>query len=383
MVSGKAKPLGTGQPLDRAYADEKGRLFFYDNAKFILIFLVVLGHLIEPFRTSGQGSAMFLFAWRIINTLHMPAMIFISGFFAKKYIRPDGSFNVQRPFTYMVYYLVAEIVFGALEVYVLGVEITKSILQPRSALWFLMCLAWWYLLLPAINKIEPKYMLTIAVVVGVFIGYDSQISNFLAFSRMMTHFPFFLMGYYISSEKMQFVLTKKAKILSLPVLLLSVGSIVVIMFLFRSSGPFDFNINWIISCDKSYFKVFKNKGISPVFWFLPRVWFYLCAVGLGFSFLAWVPRKKTFFTKLGARTLGPYILHMLIIFLYRSDKFAWATYDWFKYEWLGWKNIFVLRIIMIPAAFLLTLLLSQYPFYWPFEMLGKIKIKKILKKETD
>lgn len=380
MIS-KTANAPISKPLDRAYADEKGRLFFYDNAKFLLVFLVILGHAIEPFRSSGEGSALFLFMWRIINTLHMPAMIFISGFFAKKYIRPDGSFNVQRPFTYMLYYFVAEVTFGAFETFVTHDEITKSILQPRPALWFLMCLSWWYLLLPVINKIEPKYMITVSVVVGIFIGYDSSISNFLAFSRMITHFPFFLFGYYISGDKMQFLLTKKAKLMSVPVLLLSVGSIVAIMFLFRSSGPFDFNINWIMTCDKSYFRIFKNKGVSPMFWFIPRIWFYLCAAGLGFSFLTWVPKKKIFFTKLGARTMGPYILHMLINFMYKTSGFGWATFDWFKYEWFGWKSLLVLRLLMIPATFLLTVLLSQYPFYWPFEMLGKIKIKKFLKKE--
>ena len=221
MIS-KTANAPISKPLDRAYADEKGRLFFYDNAKFLLVFLVILGHAIEPFRSSGEGSALFLFMWRIINTLHMPAMIFISGFFAKKYIRPDGSFNVQRPFTYMLYYFVAEVTFGAFETFVTHDEITKSILQPRPALWFLMCLSWWYLLLPVINKIEPKYMITVSVVVGIFIGYDSSISNFLAFSRMITHFPFFLFGYYISGDKMQFLLTKKAKLMSVPVLLLHV-----------------------------------------------------------------------------------------------------------------------------------------------------------------
>ena len=37
-VASKPSPL----VKDIKYADEKGRLYFYDNAKFILIFLVVL-----------------------------------------------------------------------------------------------------------------------------------------------------------------------------------------------------------------------------------------------------------------------------------------------------------------------------------------------------
>ncbi len=107
LFTKKSGNPAAGPVLDKRYADAQGRLYFYDNAKFILIFLVVLGHAISPFKSNGPGHEFFYFLWRIINALHMPCLIFISGFFAKKYIRPDGSINVQRPFTYIIYYLVA------------------------------------------------------------------------------------------------------------------------------------------------------------------------------------------------------------------------------------------------------------------------------------
>ncbi|MBQ4105734.1 MAG: acyltransferase family protein [Clostridia bacterium] len=373
-----------GAMIDSRYADEKGRLYFYDNAKFILIFLVVLAHAISPFSEfgdAGDGRQFFLYLWRIINTLHMPCMIFISGFFAKKYIRPDGSINVQRPFTYMVYYMAAQITVAAFEVFVMNTSVAKSVLNPRSSLWFLVCLIWWYLLLPVVDKIEPRYMLVIAILAGLLIGYDEKVSNLMAMSRMVVHFPFFLFGYYVSGEQMQKLHTKKAKIISVPVLLAALGSIAVIMVLFRSEGPLDFSINSFITCDKSYFKIFNDTGINPVFWFLPRVWFYLCAFALGFSFLVWVPRKKNIFTHYGTRTLAVYILHRYLYLAYRG--FEWYTFDWFKYEWFGWKNILTLRLLMMVVAFIITVVLSTYPCYWPFEMLGKIKITKLLKKPKE
>ena len=379
-LSIKSKDAPPADKLDSRYADSKGRLYFYDNAKFILIFLVVLAHATSPFKESGPGYMAFHFMWRIINTLHMPCLIFISGFFAKKYIRPDGSINVQRPFTYIVYYLAAQFTVGAFEVFVLGNSIAKSVLAPRSSLWFLVCLIWWYILLPLVDKIDPGKMMVIAVLAGLLIGYDEKVSNFMAMSRVITHFPFFLFGYYVSGDQMQRLFTKKSKLISLPVMIVSLGSIALIMYLFSASGPFKFSINSFITCDKSYFTIFKDKGVNPLFWFLPRVWFYLCAAGLSYSFLVWVPRKKTFFTKYGARTLAVYILHR---YLYLAHlEYKWADFDWFKYEWFGWKNIMVLRIAMIFVSFAITVVLSLYPFYWPFEMLGKIKVKKLLKKEN-
>ncbi len=378
----KTVAVPAGKALDSRYADEKGRLYFYDNAKFILIFLVVFAHAITPFMTNGAGHEFFLFLWRIINVLHMPCLIFISGFFAKKYIRPDGSFNVQRPFMYMLYYFVAQVLFSLYEIYILNNNISKSILEPRASLWFLACLSWWYLLLPVIDKIDPKKMMVIAILAGLLIGYDAKVSNFLAVSRMITHFPFFLFGYYITGEKMQVLFSTRARLWSVLFATLSIGSIVASMFLFSESGLFNFNINGIITCANSYFKIFNNKGINPVFWFLPRVWFYMCAAGLIFSFLVWVPRQKNVFTKFGARTLAPYILHGPLFFAYDTGVgFGWASFDWFKYEWFGWKNIAVLRISMVAVAFLVAVIFSLYPFYWPFEMLGKIKVTKILKKK--
>ncbi len=362
-----------GSMLDSRYADEKGRLYFYDNAKFILIFLVVLAHAISPFKSGGDGHVLFHYLWRVINTLHMPCLIFISGFFAKKYIRPDGSINVQRPFTYIVYYVAAQIAVGAFEVFVLKYSISKSFLAPRSSLWFLVCLIWWYLLLPVIDKIDPKKMMVIAVVAGLLFGYDEKISNFMAISRVITHFPFFLFGYYLTQDKMDKLFTKKARLISIPVLAAALGSVALIMYLFSyDAGVFDFDINKFITCDTSYFRIFEDKGISPVFWLLPRVWFYACAAALSFGFLVWVPRKKNIFTVFGARTLAVYILHRFLYLAYlEKGGFGWCNYF----------DTFGLRLLMIVIAFGITVVLSLYPCYWPFQMLGKIKVKGLLKKQ--
>lgn len=370
-----------GPVLDKRYADAHGRLYFYDNAKFILIFLVVLGHAISPFKSGGPGHEFFYFLWRTINALHMPCLIFISGFFAKKYIRPDGSINVQRPFTYIIYYLVAQFAVGAFEVYVQGDVISKSVLTPRSSLWFLMCLIWWYLFLPIIDKFDPRKMMVIAILAGLIFGYDAKISNFVAMSRMITHFPFFLFGYYITGEHMQVLFTKKAKLISIPVIILSVGFLVFLNLISADSDTLKYIINRFVVCDKSYFEIFKGTDVNPVFWFMPRIVFYITAAALCFSLLAWVPGKKTFFTKFGARTMAVYILHRFVYLLYK--QYDWADFDWFKYEWFGWKNILVLRIAMIVVVFLVTVVLSFYPCYWPFKMLGKIKINKLLKKQDN
>ena len=360
------------------YRDAKGREYFYDNAKFILIFLVVLGHAISPYSEMRDLTMHypFLFLWRMINTLHMPCFIFISGFLAKKYIGADGSINVQRPFTYIVYYLAAQFTVGAFEVMVLGNSVSKSVLSPRSSLWFLVCLIWWYLLLPVIDKIDPKVMLPVAIVFALLIGYDDKVSNLMAISRMIVHFPFFLTGYYISSGKMQLLFTKKAKLWSIPALVLVLATQLLVLYLFRPDGQFSFSINSFLTCDRSYYKIFDGHDISPVFWFIPRVWFYLSAAMLSFVFLVWVPKRKNIFTAFGARTLAPYILHRYLYLAYRP--FKWYTLEFLPFE----VAPEVAGIIMIFVSFALTVVLSLYPFYLPFELLGRVSIKPFLKKTS-
>lgn len=354
------------------YRDEKGREYFFDNAKFILIFLVVVAHLASPHK-SIKGNTMndqYMLLWRVINTLHMPGLIFISGYFAKKYIRPDGSINVQRPFTYIVFYLVCQVTVAMFERRVLGDNIVTSALSPRSSLWFLVCLIWWYMLLPVIDKIDRKTMLVVAFAVGIAVGYDEKASNLMANCRMITHFPFFLLGYYLTGDKMQFLHTKKAKMLSIPIFVLAILTQMVFFYLCKPSADHYFNINSVITCDRSYLSVFKDSGIRPALWCLARIWFYACALALIFVFLTWVPKKKNIFTKFGARTMAPYIMHR---YLY----LAYLEFKWYDFAWLGITvKPEIAGLLAIAAAAVVTIIFSLRAFYLPFELLSKISVKK-------
>ena len=53
---------------------------YFDNAKLLLIFLVVFGHIIQHLKSSIP-LADVLYQW--VYLFHMPAFVFVSGFFAK------------------------------------------------------------------------------------------------------------------------------------------------------------------------------------------------------------------------------------------------------------------------------------------------------------
>ncbi len=175
--------------INLKYYDEKGRDYYFDNAKFILIFLVVLAHFISPLKQQHRSLDML---WMVINTLHMPCLIIISGYFAKSYIRDDGTFNIQRPFRLIVYYLFAQITVSAFEFFILKTpNMTLGIFGARSSLWFLQCLIVWMILLPFAVKKDKKVLIPFVFVFAILIGYDKYIGKSFSSSRIIVHFPFF------------------------------------------------------------------------------------------------------------------------------------------------------------------------------------------------
>ena len=60
---------------------KKERDYLFDNYKVFLIFLVVIGHFIEPSYTNNEF--LYTLKWFIFS-FHMPACIFIYGYLYKK-----------------------------------------------------------------------------------------------------------------------------------------------------------------------------------------------------------------------------------------------------------------------------------------------------------
>ena len=73
---------------------KKQRDYLYDNYKAFLIFLVVIGHFIEPAYTNNEF--LYTLKW-FIFAFHMPAFIFISGYFFKI----QNSSNLPHVFLYI------------------------------------------------------------------------------------------------------------------------------------------------------------------------------------------------------------------------------------------------------------------------------------------
>ena len=169
----------------------KERIALWDNLKFILITLVVIGHLADEFTAkSDVYKSVFLF----IYTFHMPLFIFISGLFhSEKNIVKKCIFYCSIGFLYKIITLIFDRLSG-------NGNVSFSLLSDGGISWFMFVLAIYTIISYVIKDENKKYILVFSVVLACFTGYDKSIGDFLYLSRAIVFFPFYLLGTMLKSE---------------------------------------------------------------------------------------------------------------------------------------------------------------------------------------
>ncbi len=210
---------------------------FFDNAKLVLIFLVVFGHMIQPF-SDGSSGINTLYMW--IYTFHMPAFIFLAGFFAKG--SGNKAYIVNLAKKLLVPYLIFQLLYTVFYFYIGKNGWQTGVFEPHWSLWFLCSLFGWHILLALFKKIPAWFSVSLAVLIGLLVGYFGEIGHTFSLSRTFVFFPFFLIGYWVTEGQVMWLMRKSVKIISLIVLLV-VGTAIYF-------AP-DFNSGWLLA-SKSY-----------------------------------------------------------------------------------------------------------------------------------
>ena len=318
---------------------------FFDNAKLVLIFLVVFGHMIQPFIDGSRGINT-LYMW--IYTFHMPAFIFLAGFFAKGSGNKAYIMNLAKKL--LVPYLIFQLLYSVFYFYIGKSSWQTGVFEPHWSLWFLCSLFGWHILLALFKKVPALLSVSLAVLIGLLVGYFSEIGHTFSLSRTFVFFPFFLLGYWITEDHVMWLKRKSVKIASLIVLLV-VG--IAIYF-----AP-DFNSGWLLA-SKSY----GDLGM-PELGGLARLLVYVTSAVMAMSVLAWIPQRNNRLTHFGTRTLYVYLLHGFLIQLFRKG-------DVFQVN-----NIFdLLGIALISAAIVLLLSTKPVQGIWQPFIEGRITIIK-------
>lgn len=300
---------------------------FFDNAKLGLIFLVVFGHLIQPF-TDGSRPMYTLYTW--IYTFHMPAFIFLAGFFAKGSGEKD--YIIQLAKKLILPYLIFQLVYTGYYFFIGKGEGMTGIFYPHWSLWFLFSLFCWHILLYWFKKIPAVLGVAISVQIGILVGYFSDIGHHFSLSRTFVFFPFFLAGYWLTKDHVRKWRTQRVRQVSLVLMAVVAGLIAIFP---------EFSSGWLLG-SKSY-----DVLGSPEMGGIIRLGIYGLAALMMVSVLSWIPGKEYRHTYLGGRTLYVYLLHGFFIQFFRQA-------EWFKVD-----NIFDVIGLAIVAASTVYLLSSS------------------------
>ncbi|KAF1303787.1 acyltransferase family protein [Candidatus Enterococcus willemsii] len=269
---------------------------FFDNAKFLLMVLVVFGHLLQPFIEQTAWSQDLYFS---IYTFHMPAFILISGYFAKSFDRKKGM-QIRISFQkFILPYIFFQWLYSFFYWLVGSKEFSFQLHIPNWSLWFLISSFFWQLSLYFFEKVPAKIGIPVSLLVSLLVGYIPFFGRELTLQRTAVFLPFFVMGYYLPHDKVNKFIHSSKKwwwtlgFVGIYGLIHSLGGLN--KYIFFGSKPYEDFLNF------------------PEWGALVRIvtWCLAC-VGI-LAFFACVPTKQKRYTAYGQYTLVAYLLHGFII----------------------------------------------------------------------
>ena len=269
----------------------KSRDYLFDNYKALLIFLVVAGHFVGP--STKVNDFLLVLKWFIVS-FHMPAFVFVSGYFSKKDL--PLSTIVQK---LLVPYLVYEVFYFLLYTVILQQKTSVLFLMPKFTLWYLLSLFFWRIITPYVKKFP--YHLVLAVIAGLLIGFSKMNDGFLTIPRALVFYPFYLVGTSFNRETLNKLRSKRGTMISL--------LCVIVLAIFLGALALKSHVPMQIFYGRYSYHTMKQGLLEGVLW---RIGSYLIGTLWTFALMILLPEKKLCFSYIGTRTMAIYLFHGLL-----------------------------------------------------------------------
>ena len=243
-----------------------------------------------------SGGVMATYWW--VYLFHMPAFVFVSGVFSKSYVEKMG--KEFRLTGFLVIYVVFTVLLWIIQLFFRHSINITNLLSTSGAPWYMLAMFSWYLILPYTARIKPVILVTISMAVALLSGIYSDCGDFLALSRTIVFYPFFMFGYYFSITAINrikpWMRICGGIILSIIFIALLVKGQELVSYLGIAYG----------------YEAYSSLGMPPVTGMFVRFIWYTVAILMTLSFLMIVPNRSFKWTRIGERTLGIYVVHRLI-----------------------------------------------------------------------
>lgn len=323
------------------------RIPYWDNVKFFLMMLVVVGHFMP------NDTEKMLIAYRFIYIFHMPVFLFVAGIFFKI----EATDVKKRVSGFIALGTVSNVIWFLLNNY-LFFESTKKfyvtnfyVFRAVSISWYCFSLAICTVLAYFMKNIKWQAVLFISLIVGLFSSYDALIMQSITLGKTASWFVYFYVGTLLSKYKKNITQFASKPCVKVIALFAFVACIFIayatryneVFSILRSSGTFTASVQGVS---------WREKSIA-----------YIVTTIVSVAFLLVVPtRSIKLITRCGQSTLQVFFWHIIV----RTVIF-----------YFGWNNqlcrsnigtiIYFLIIIMIDI--LLSLL---HIFRFPTEQLMNV-----------
>ncbi len=161
------------------------RSAYWDNIKGILILLVVFAHILFQLQTD---SVVINATVDSIYMFHMPAFVFISGFFGKSERSHSFESIIKLIFLFYIFNSIMGFIYGF-----------GSLLKPVYSYWYLIAIIAWRVITPHIAKFKEIGL--ILFITALFVGFYPSVDNTFAAARIIGFYPLYMLGYKLSQEQ--------------------------------------------------------------------------------------------------------------------------------------------------------------------------------------
>lgn len=296
------------------------RIALWDNARFIMMALIVVDHALA---TARLRSDLALGIYTFPFFLHIPVIMLIAGYFAKPTVNRK---SVRAVLSLVAAWVLWEAIWALIRAFVAGKTPGDSFLiSPAWTLWFLLTLATLRVLLPYVLRL--RYPIITSVVIALAAGCSPAIGSDFSVSRTLCLLPFFVTGWLIRDRGWlsgHWFTQPSIKLRIGAWVALAVFAFAVLLVSVQTSWRLDMWLRW----DQGYQSLFDTAPIGDLtlenWWgmalvgaFMRLLLLSLSAV-LSLAVLIIVPRGKSTLTGWGTRTLYVYLLHAPLIWLLRE-----------------------------------------------------------------
>jgi fucose 4-O-acetylase-like acetyltransferase len=286
-----------------------GRVPLWDNARFLAVTLVVVGHGIQRL-TADSDTALALYL--TIYAFHMPAFAIISGYFSRA--EPPTRRTMLKIVTeLLVPYLIMEGAWSLVKFVAWG-DLDLDPTTPSWTLWFLLSLAIFRLVLPYLALF--RWPLTLSVLLSIAVGYFDGVDSTFSLARTIGILPFFMLGWRLS----QTGLAGHWLALGRSVWWFRAGAVAVFGTMLAAAWANigllrDASLQHWFFYDDSYSGLGSDSPLAGAV----RLAFLALAVVLCAAFLILVPRGTSWMSPFGRATMYVYLLHSFVLYPLRES----------------------------------------------------------------